>query len=57
MQNLPNFKDTLIKEARLLSLTKSDCDLFIIAQANTLTYQQLAAAGTVWPEPFPRRSE
>lgn len=45
MQNLPNFKDTLIKEARLLSLTKSDCDLFIIAQANTLTYQQLAAAG------------
>lgn len=40
-----NFKDTLSKEAGLLSLTKSDCDLFILAQANTLTYQQLAATG------------
>lgn len=45
MQNTLHFKDTLIKEARLLSLTKSDCDLFILAQANTLTYQQLAATG------------
>ncbi len=45
MQNTLSFKDTLIKEARLLSLTKSDCDLFILAQANTLTYQQLAATG------------
>lgn len=45
MQNTLNFRDTLIKEARLLSLTKSDCDLFILAQANTLTYQQLAATG------------
>lgn len=45
MQNTLNFKDTLIKEACLLSLTKSDCDLFILAQANTLTYQQLAATG------------
>ncbi len=42
MQNTLNFKDTLIKEAGLLSLTKSDCDLFILAQANTLTYQQLS---------------
>lgn len=45
MQSTLNFKDTLIKEARLLSLTKSDCDLFILAQANTLTYQQLSATG------------
>ena len=45
MQNTLNFKDTLIKEACLLSLTKSDCDLFILAQANTLTYQQLSATG------------
>lgn len=45
MQNTLNFKDTLIKEAQLLSLTKSDCDLFILAQANTLTYQQLSATG------------
>lgn len=45
MQNTLNFKDTLIKEAGLLSLTKSDCDLFILAQANTLTYQQLSATG------------
>ena len=45
MQNTLNFKDTLIKEAGLLSLTKSDCDLFILAQSNTLTYQQLSTTG------------
>ncbi len=45
MQNTLNYKDTLIKEACLLSLTKSDCDLFILAQVNTITYQQLAATG------------
>ena len=45
MQNTLNYKDTLIKEAGLLSLSKSDCDLFILAQANTLTYQQLSATG------------
>lgn len=37
-----NLKQTLLKEARLLSVSQSDCDLFLIGQANTVTYEQLA---------------
>lgn len=37
-----NFKQTLLKEAQLLSLSQSDCDLFLIGQANAITYEQLA---------------
>lgn len=39
-----NLKQTLLKEAGLLSISQSDCDLFFIAQANTITYKQLAEA-------------
>lgn len=39
-----NLKQTLLQEARLLSLSQSDCDLFFIGQANTVTYEQLAMA-------------
>lgn len=45
IQNSSTFRNILIKEANLLSLSKSDCDLFIIAQANTITYQQLFNSG------------
>lgn len=37
-----NLKQALLKEARLLSVSQSDCDLFLIGQANTVTYEQLA---------------
>lgn len=37
-----NLKQTLLKEAHLLSLSQSDCDLFLIGQANAVTYEQLA---------------
>lgn len=39
--NTMNYRNCLIKDAHLLSLTKRDCDLFLIAQTNTITYQQL----------------
>ena len=39
-----NLKQALLKEARLLSISQSDCDLFFIGQANTITYKQLAKA-------------
>ena len=38
-----NLKDTLLHESGLLSLSQGDCDLFLISQANAITYQQLAA--------------
>lgn len=44
-QTTTTFKDNLVKEAGLLSLSKSDCDLFVLAQANTITYQQLNTTG------------
>lgn len=37
-------KQILLKETGLLSIPQSDYDLFLIAQANTITYRQLAAA-------------
>ncbi len=40
-----NLKQALLKEAQLLSISMSDCDLFIIGQANTITYEQLALTG------------
>lgn len=40
-----NLKQALLKEARLLSISQSDCDLFIIGQTNTITYEQLALTG------------
>ncbi|HBA49963.1 MAG TPA: hypothetical protein DCZ91_19655 [Lachnospiraceae bacterium] len=40
-----NFKDTLIRESGLLSLSQGDCDLYLIGQARTITYRQLAATG------------
>ncbi|MDE7204690.1 MAG: hypothetical protein K2O91_22945 [Lachnospiraceae bacterium] len=39
-----NLKQALLKEAQLLSISQSDCDLFFIGQANAITYEQLAAA-------------
>lgn len=39
---MPNFKNTLLRESRLLSLSQGDCDLFFIGQANAITYRQLA---------------
>lgn len=38
-------KETLLQESGLLSLSQSDCDLFLIAQANAITYRQLAITG------------
>ena len=37
-----NFKESLIRESGLLSLSQSDCDLYLIGQARTITYRQLA---------------
>lgn len=37
-----NLKDTLLHESGLLSLSQGDCDLFLISQANAITYRQLA---------------
>lgn len=37
-----NFKEILMKESGLLSLSQSDCDLYLIGQARTITYRQLA---------------
>ena len=39
------FKELLMQNAGLLSLSQSDCDLFLIAQANSITYTQLALTG------------
>lgn len=39
------FKELLLQSAGLLSLSQSDCDLFFIAQANSITYSQLALTG------------
>lgn len=40
-----NFKEILLRESGLLSLSQSDCDLFLIGQARTITYRQLAVTG------------
>ena len=37
-----NLKQALLKEARLLSISQSDCDLFFIGQANTITYKPVS---------------
>lgn len=42
---MSNLKDTLLHESGLLSLSQSDCDLFLIGQANAITYHQLALTG------------
>ena len=39
---MSNLKDTLLYESGLLSLSQGDCDLFLIGQANAITYRQLA---------------
>ena len=39
---MSNFKNTLLRESGLLSLSQGDCDLFFIGQANAITYHQLA---------------
>ena len=39
------FKEILLQESGLLSLSQSDCDLFLIGQANAITYHQLALTG------------
>lgn len=39
------FKEILLQESGLLSLSQSDCDLFLIGQANAITYRQLAMTG------------
>lgn len=39
------FKEILLQESGLLSLSQSDCDLFLIGQANAITYRQLALTG------------
>ncbi len=39
------FKEILLQESGLLSLSQGDCDLFLIGQANAITYHQLALTG------------
>lgn len=39
------FKETLIRESGLLSLSQRDCDLYLIGQSRTITYRQLALTG------------
>lgn len=39
------FKETLIRESGLLSLSQRDCDLYLIGQSRTVTYRQLALTG------------
>lgn len=41
MYQTTQFEILLTREAGLLSLQKSDCDLFLIAQTNIITYSQL----------------
>lgn len=38
-------KEILLQESGLLSLSQSDCDLFLIGQANAITYRQLTLTG------------
>lgn len=45
MYKTTQFEILLTREAGLLSLQKSDCDLFLIAQTNTITYAQLRSTG------------
>lgn len=45
MYQTTRFETLLTREAGLLSLQKQDCDLFLIAQTNTITYAQLCATG------------
>lgn len=45
MYQTTRYETLLTREAGLLSLQKSDCDLFLIAQANTITYSQLRSTG------------
>lgn len=40
-----DFEEALMRDAGLLYLQKSDTDLFLILQANTITYQQLYLTG------------
>lgn len=40
-----HFEKALMKQCKLLNLSKRDTDLFLIAQANTITYQQLSYTG------------
>lgn len=42
---MSNFKNILMHESGLLSLSQGDCDLFLIGQANAITYRQLALTG------------
>lgn len=45
MYQITQFENLLTREAGLLSLQKGDCDLFLIAQTNTITYSQLRLTG------------
>lgn len=42
---ISSFEKNLLHQVKLLSLPKSDYDLFLILQANTITYQQLRITG------------
>ena len=41
MQSYTNFEKSLAQDARLFSLSKTDMDLFLLAQTGIITYQQL----------------
>ena len=41
MQTYTNFEKSLAQDARLFSLSKTDMDLFLLAQTGIITYQQL----------------
>lgn len=45
MYQTTTFELLLTRKAELLSLPKTDCDLFLIAQTNTITYAQLCSTG------------
>lgn len=45
MYQITSFEILLTRKAGLLSLSKGDCDLFLIAQTNTITYAQLRSSG------------
>lgn len=42
---MSKFKEILLKESGLLSLSQGDCDLFLIGQTNAITYRQLFLTG------------
>lgn len=42
MQLYTNFEKSLAQDARLFSLSKTDMDLFLLAQTGIITYQQLS---------------